>query len=67
VIRACEASLRRLGTDYIDVYHLHGFDALTPLEEVLSTLESIGGERESEIHCVLEFFRLALDEVAGRR
>jgi aryl-alcohol dehydrogenase-like predicted oxidoreductase len=41
VIRACEASLRRLGTDYIDVYHLHGFDALTPVEEVLSTLNQL--------------------------
>src|SRR5882724_12723378 len=29
LIRACEASLRRLKTDYIDIYHLHGFDALT--------------------------------------
>jgi len=38
LIRACEASLRRLGTDYIDIYHLHGFDALTPVEEALSTL-----------------------------
>jgi len=38
---ACEASLKRLGTDYIDVYHLHGFDALTPLEEVLSTLDGL--------------------------
>jgi aryl-alcohol dehydrogenase-like predicted oxidoreductase len=41
VIRACEASLRRLGTDYIDIYHLHGFDALTPVEEVLSTLNQL--------------------------
>ena len=41
LIKACEASLRRLGTDYIDVYHLHGFDALTPLEEVLSTLNQL--------------------------
>jgi aryl-alcohol dehydrogenase-like predicted oxidoreductase len=31
LIQACEASLRRLGTDYIDIYHLHGFDALTPI------------------------------------
>jgi len=36
--RALEASLRRLGTDYIDIYHLHGFDALTPIEEVQETL-----------------------------
>jgi aryl-alcohol dehydrogenase-like predicted oxidoreductase len=41
LIRACEDSLRRLGTDYIDVYHLHGFDALTPIEEVLSTLNHL--------------------------
>jgi aryl-alcohol dehydrogenase-like predicted oxidoreductase len=36
--RAIEASLRRLGTDYIDIYHMHVFDALTPMEEVLDTL-----------------------------
>ena len=41
LIRACEASLRRLGTDHIDIYHLHGFDALTPVEEVLSTLDQL--------------------------
>jgi aryl-alcohol dehydrogenase-like predicted oxidoreductase len=41
LIRACEASLRRLGADYIDIYHLHGFDALTPVEEVLSTLNQL--------------------------
>jgi aryl-alcohol dehydrogenase-like predicted oxidoreductase len=41
LIRACEASLRRLGTDYIDIYHVHGFDALTPIEEVLSTLNNL--------------------------
>lgn len=41
LIKACDASLKRLGTDYIDVYHMHGFDALTPVEEVLSTLESL--------------------------
>ena len=41
VIRACEASLKRLGTDHIDIYHLHGFDALTPVDEVLSTLNHL--------------------------
>ena len=41
LIAACEASLRRLGTDYIDIYHLHGFDALTPVEEALSTLNHL--------------------------
>lgn len=33
-----EGSLRRLGTDYIDLYQLHGFDAMTPIEETLGTL-----------------------------
>jgi aryl-alcohol dehydrogenase-like predicted oxidoreductase len=41
LIRACEASLRRLGTDYIDVYYMHGFDALTPVEETLSALDDL--------------------------
>ena len=41
LITACEASLRRLGTDYIDIYHLHGFDALTPVEEALGTLNRL--------------------------
>ncbi|MFC5862937.1 aldo/keto reductase [Acidicapsa dinghuensis] len=36
---ALEASLRRLKTDYVDIYHLHGFDALTPIEETLNTLD----------------------------
>src|SRR5581483_2867909 len=41
LIQACEASLRRLGTDYIDLYHLHGFDYLTPVEETLRTLDTL--------------------------
>ena len=40
LIKSLEGSLRRLGTDYIDIYHMHGFDALTPIEEVLATLNS---------------------------
>lgn len=41
LVRAVEDSLRRLGTDYIDLYQLHGFDAVTPAEEVLSTLDNM--------------------------
>jgi aryl-alcohol dehydrogenase-like predicted oxidoreductase len=41
IVRACEASLRRLKTDYIDIYHMHGFDGLTPVEETLETLDTL--------------------------
>lgn len=39
--RAVEGSLKRLGTDTIDLYQLHGFDAMTPVEEVLDTLDGL--------------------------
>jgi aryl-alcohol dehydrogenase-like predicted oxidoreductase len=38
VISGCEASLRRLGTDHIDIYHVHEWDGLTPLGETLGAL-----------------------------
>ena len=41
LIRACEDSLRRLGTDHIDLYYMHGFDATTPIDETLSALETL--------------------------
>ncbi len=41
LIRACEDSLRRLNTDHSDVYTLHGFDSITPVEETLRTLDTL--------------------------
>ena len=41
LLRAVDAALARLGTDYIDLFQLHGFDAKTPIEEVLSTLDDL--------------------------
>ncbi len=41
LIKACEAALKRLGTDYIDLFQLHAFDAMTPVEETLQTLDDL--------------------------
>ncbi len=41
ILEACEASLRRLGTDFIDLYQVHRWDARTPFEETLSALDSL--------------------------
>ena len=41
LIDACKASLKRLGTDYIDLYQVHGFDAATPIEETLRALDTL--------------------------
>ena len=41
LIRAVDGALRRLGTDYIDLFQLHGFDAATPVEETLRVLDDL--------------------------
>jgi aryl-alcohol dehydrogenase-like predicted oxidoreductase len=41
ITRAVEGSLKRLGTDYIDLYQLHGYDAITPMEEAMGTLDDL--------------------------
>lgn len=50
LIRAVEDALRRLRTDYIDILQLHAFDAATPVEEVLSTLDTL--ERAGKVRYV---------------
>jgi aryl-alcohol dehydrogenase-like predicted oxidoreductase len=39
ILAACKASLKRLGLDHVDLYQIHGFDALTPIEETLEALD----------------------------
>lgn len=41
IVRSVEASLKRLGTDHIDIYFMHGFDAMTPVEETLRALDDL--------------------------
>ena len=41
IIRSCEASLKRLGTDYIDLYQAHEWDGVTPLEETLEAFDTL--------------------------
>jgi aryl-alcohol dehydrogenase-like predicted oxidoreductase len=41
LIQSAERSIKRMGSDYIDIYHLHGFDATSPVEETLRALDDL--------------------------
>ena len=65
--RACEASLRRLRTDHIDLYQVHEWDGQTPLEETLGGARAPRPERQGALRRLLELRRLAGDEGARDR
>ena len=58
-LQAAENSLRRLGTDYIDLYQIHFPDAATPIEETLRALDDLVRAGQGAIHRLLELRRLA--------
>ena len=60
LVHACEASLKRLGTDYIDIYHLHGFDALHAGRGDAGYSEHAGAKRQGTLHRLFQLLRLAL-------
>ena len=55
--RALEASLRRLGTDYVDLYQLHNWDHDTPIEESMATLDGFVQSGKVRYTGLLEFLR----------
>ena len=59
LIKACNDSLKRLNTDYIDLYQVHSFDFMTPLEEMMSALDQLV---KDGIHRYFKFLRLADNE-----
>ena len=67
VIRGAEASLRRLGTDYIDLYQVHEWDGQTPLEETLQRARPPRAVRQGALRRLLQLRRLAADEGAVDR
>ncbi len=50
ILDAIDASLRRLGTDYVDLYQLHGYGRLTPIDEALEALDTVVTLRQGSLH-----------------
>ena len=66
LIAACEASLRRLQVDHIDLYQVHEWDGQTPLEETMEALDTLVQSRQGPLRRRLQLRRLAADEGARR-
>ncbi|MDQ0786077.1 aryl-alcohol dehydrogenase-like predicted oxidoreductase [Streptomyces sp. B3I8] len=70
LLPALDASLARLGTDYVDVWHVHAFDPYTPLEETLGALDLAGQQRAGAVRGRVRLLRLATGQggdLAARR
>ena len=65
--RALDASLRRLGVDHIDLYQMHAWDPLTPIEETLRLLRRRGARRQDPLLRLLQLPRLAAAQGGAAR
>ncbi|UUZ92070.1 aldo/keto reductase [Paenibacillus sp. P25] len=65
IMRQVEESLKRLGTDYIDLYQIHNPDQLTDWEETLRALDDLVRARQGALHRRLQYDRLGHHEDAG--
>jgi aryl-alcohol dehydrogenase-like predicted oxidoreductase len=66
IMSAVEASLRRLGTDYIDLYQLHGYDRSTPIDESLSALDDLVRQGKVRYTGCSNFLTYQLVRAVGR-
>ena len=65
ILHEVEASLKRLNMDYIDLYQIHGFDELTPLEETIDVLDSLVKSGKGALHWLQQPGRVAYYESFG--
>lgn len=65
IMEQCEASLRRLGTDYIDIYFCHRYDNETPLEETLRALDDLTAQGKILYSAVSEWSAAQITDAAG--
>ncbi|ASA19925.1 aldo/keto reductase family protein [Paenibacillus donghaensis] len=65
IMEQCEASLRRLGTDYIDIYFCHRYDTETPTEETLRALDDLAAQGKILYAAVSEWSAAQLSEAGG--
>jgi voltage-dependent potassium channel beta subunit len=65
IFEQCEASLKRLGVDYIDLYFCHRYDAQTPLEETLRALDDLTAQGKILYSAVSEWTGTQITEAAG--
>ena len=65
IFHAIDSSLRRLGTDYVDLYIIHRLDPETPMEEILTALHDVVEQaRESPVHWCIRDVGVAIHEDA---